>query len=135
MPVVLVSARAGEEARIEGLDAGADDYIVKPFAARELVARVQAQMVRSRMRSLEEAHAARLTSIFEHTPVGVAILRGPTHVFEFANREYLGMVGPPCSCRQTGTRSAARARGAGAVRIAGRGLRAPERLMSVAPIE
>ena len=31
----------------------------------------------------------RLTSIFEHTPVGVAILRGPTHVFEFANREYL----------------------------------------------
>ena len=90
--VVLVSARAGEEARIEGLDAGADDYIVKPFAARELVARVQAQIVRSRMRSLEEAHAARLMSIFEHTPVGVAILRGPTHVFEFANREYLGMV-------------------------------------------
>jgi signal transduction histidine kinase len=93
VPVVLVSARAGEEARIEGLDAGADDYIVKPFAARELVARVQAQIVRSKMRSLEEAHAARLTSIFEHTPVGVAILRGPTHVFEYANREYLGMVG------------------------------------------
>jgi len=90
--VVLVSARAGEEARIEGLDAGADDYIVKPFAARELVARVQAQIVRSRMRSLEQAHAVRLTSIFEHTPVGVAILRGPTHVFEFANREYLRMV-------------------------------------------
>ena len=40
VPVVLVSARAGEEARVEGLDAGADDYIVKPFAARELVARV-----------------------------------------------------------------------------------------------
>ena len=71
-----------------GLDAGADDYMVKPFAARELVARVQAQIVRSKMRSLEEAHAVRLTSIFEHTPVGVAILRGPTHVFEFANREY-----------------------------------------------
>jgi len=93
VPVVLVSARAGEEARIEGLDAGADDYIVKPFAARELVARVQAQIVRSKMRSLEEAHAARLTSIFEHTPVGVAILRGPAHVFEFANREYLAMIG------------------------------------------
>jgi signal transduction histidine kinase len=93
VPVILVSARAGEEARIEGLDAGADDYIVKPFAARELVARVQAQIVRSKMRSVEEAHAARLMSIFEHTPVGVAILRGPTHVFEFVNRAYLGMVG------------------------------------------
>ncbi len=41
IPTVLLSARAGEEARIEGLDAGADDYLVKPFAARELVARVE----------------------------------------------------------------------------------------------
>ena len=39
-PVVLLSARAGEEAKIEGLDAGADDYLTKPFAARELLARV-----------------------------------------------------------------------------------------------
>jgi signal transduction histidine kinase/DNA-binding response OmpR family regulator len=42
IPVILVSARAGEEARIEGLGAGADDYIVKPFHARELLARVGA---------------------------------------------------------------------------------------------
>ena len=40
VPVILLSARAGEEARIEGLDAGADDYLVKPFTARELLARV-----------------------------------------------------------------------------------------------
>jgi signal transduction histidine kinase len=39
-PVILVSARAGEEARIEGLDAGADEYLVKPFSARELLASV-----------------------------------------------------------------------------------------------
>ncbi|MGA8874016.1 MAG: ATP-binding protein [Candidatus Korobacteraceae bacterium] len=39
-PVILLSARAGEESRIEGLHAGADDYLVKPFTARELVARV-----------------------------------------------------------------------------------------------
>jgi signal transduction histidine kinase len=93
VPVVLVSARAGEEARVEGLQAGADDYLVKPFAARELVARVQAQIVRTKLRSLEEAHAQQLASIFQHTPVGVAIVRGPAHVFEFANREYLSMVG------------------------------------------
>jgi signal transduction histidine kinase len=93
VPVMLVSARAGEEARIEGLHAGADDYLVKPFAARELVARVQAQIVRSKVRSVEEAHALRLASIFAHAPVGVAILRGPAHLFEFANLAYLEMVG------------------------------------------
>jgi PAS domain S-box-containing protein len=40
LPVIMLSARAGEEARIEGLAAGADDYMVKPFAARELCARI-----------------------------------------------------------------------------------------------
>ncbi len=40
VPVILLSARAGEEARVEGLDSGADDYLVKPFSARELLARV-----------------------------------------------------------------------------------------------
>jgi signal transduction histidine kinase len=50
VPVVLLSARAGEEARVEGLDAGADDYLVKPFAARELVARVAANLELARMR-------------------------------------------------------------------------------------
>ena len=40
IPVILLSARAGEEARVEGLRTGADDYLVKPFSARELLARV-----------------------------------------------------------------------------------------------
>jgi signal transduction histidine kinase len=44
VPVVLLSARAGEEARIEGLKGGADDYLVKPFSARELLARVEAHL-------------------------------------------------------------------------------------------
>lgn len=44
LPVVLLSARAGEEARVEGLSAGADDYLVKPFGARELMARVDGVM-------------------------------------------------------------------------------------------
>jgi signal transduction histidine kinase len=47
LPVIMLSARAGEEARIEGLDAGADDYLVKPFSARELLARVGAMLERS----------------------------------------------------------------------------------------
>ena len=50
VPVILVSARAGEEARIEGLKAGADDYLVKPFSARELSARVAAHLAMARLR-------------------------------------------------------------------------------------
>ncbi len=93
VPVILLSARAGEEARVEGLEAGADDYLVKPFSARELIARVHAQVVRGKIRSVEEAHALRLAGIFEHAPVGCAILRGPDHVFEFANKAYVAMAG------------------------------------------
>ena len=57
-PVILLSARAGEEARVEGMDAGADDYLTKPFSARELLARVSAHVQMSRMR--QEANAALL---------------------------------------------------------------------------
>lgn len=49
LPVILVSARAGEEATIEGYDIGADDYLTKPFSAKELLARVRAQIRVSRL--------------------------------------------------------------------------------------
>lgn len=50
VPIILLSARAGEESRIEGLDAGADDYLVKPFSARELMARVGSQLAMAKVR-------------------------------------------------------------------------------------
>ncbi|HKS88392.1 MAG TPA: ATP-binding protein [Stellaceae bacterium] len=50
IPLVVLSARAGEESRIEGVDAGADDYLVKPFSARELIARVGANLEAARLR-------------------------------------------------------------------------------------
>jgi len=56
VPVVMLSARAGEEARVEGLESGADDYLVKPFAARELIARVRANLELSAMRLLTSAN-------------------------------------------------------------------------------
>ncbi|MGH7620101.1 MAG: ATP-binding protein, partial [Gemmatimonadaceae bacterium] len=56
LPVILLSARAGEEARVEGLDAGADDYLVKPFSARELAARVGGALRLAHLR--READAA-----------------------------------------------------------------------------
>ena len=51
LPVLLLSARAGQEASIEGLQAGADDYLVKPFAAAELLARVRANVELARLRN------------------------------------------------------------------------------------
>src|SRR5262249_28651615 len=50
-----LSARAGEESRVEGLEAGADDYLVKPFSAKELLARVGAHLEMARMRREAEA--------------------------------------------------------------------------------
>jgi PAS domain S-box-containing protein len=51
VPVILLSARAGEEASLEGIESGADDYLIKPFSARELVARVDAHLKIARLRA------------------------------------------------------------------------------------
>jgi signal transduction histidine kinase/CheY-like chemotaxis protein len=51
VPFILLSARAGEESRVEGLQAGADDYLVKPFSARELIARVQTHLQLAHVRN------------------------------------------------------------------------------------
>ncbi|BEL11841.1 hypothetical protein Q0Z83_100320 [Actinoplanes sichuanensis] len=66
VPIVVLSARAGEEAAVEGLSAGADDYLVKPFSTRELTARVRANLelgqqrreTVNRLRGLVDAAAA-----------------------------------------------------------------------------
>ncbi len=50
IPVILLSARAGEESAVEGLDAGADDYLAKPFSAQELLARVRTHLELARVR-------------------------------------------------------------------------------------
>ena len=47
VPIIMVTAMAGDEERVQGLDAGADDYITKPFAASELTARVRAVLRRA----------------------------------------------------------------------------------------
>jgi len=81
-PVILLSARAGEDAAVEGLDAGADDYLVKPFAARELLARVRthvelarlrARMAEDRAHLLAQATAARLEATTRARELGATI--------------------------------------------------------------
>jgi PAS domain S-box-containing protein len=91
--LILVSARVGEEARLEGLDAGADDYLLKPFGARELRARVDGAVKLARERRLalqrSRAHAA---ALFEQTTVGMAeaSLDG---ILLNVNERYCAMVG------------------------------------------
>ena len=55
LPVILLSARAGEESRVQGFGSGADDYLVKPFSARELLARVGSLLQITRLRREAEA--------------------------------------------------------------------------------
>jgi signal transduction histidine kinase len=72
IPVILLSARAGEESRVEGIQAGADDYLIKPFSARELLARVSgrleiARLQRDRESQLRTGHAELERRVQERT--------------------------------------------------------------------
>ncbi|MEB3291797.1 MAG: response regulator [Synechococcales bacterium] len=60
IPIILLSARAGEAAQIEGLTSGADDYLIKPFSARELLARIETNLKLSRMRREVATQAAEM---------------------------------------------------------------------------
>jgi PAS domain S-box-containing protein len=85
LPIILLSARAGEESRIEGLDAGADDYLIKPFSARELLARVGALLEREKIRresrdqeqTLHQAahrRTAQFETLLNKAPVGIYLV-------------------------------------------------------------
>ncbi|HRI51363.1 MAG TPA: ATP-binding protein [Pseudomonadota bacterium] len=88
IPIMLLSARADEESRIEGLAAGADDYIVKPFAARELLTRVVTRLQLSRLSARLEQERQAIMQLFLQTPVPVAVFRGPELTYECVNAAY-----------------------------------------------
>jgi signal transduction histidine kinase/CheY-like chemotaxis protein len=104
IPVILLSARAGEESRVEGLHAGADDYLEKPFTARELLARVVAHVnlarVRreaagqeSRLRAVAEQERKRLQQLLAQAPAAIGLLSGPEHRWVYVNNDYVRLTG------------------------------------------
>ncbi len=89
--MILLSARAGEEAVSEGIAAGANDYIVKPFTARELLVRVAARLsAAAGARELREQRA-NLYRTFMQAPLPIAIFRGGDHVIEAINNVALDL--------------------------------------------
>jgi signal transduction histidine kinase/CheY-like chemotaxis protein len=95
IPVLLLSARAGEEARVEGIDAGADDYLTKPFSARELLARISTnlQMARIRRDATERlrARTVELETVLETVPTGVWFTRDADASHATGNRQAAAM--------------------------------------------
>lgn len=66
MPLIFLSARAGEEARIDGLEAGADDYLIKPFSGQELLSKVRAQIKINRTRIQNELRMRDFIAVATH---------------------------------------------------------------------
>ena len=104
IPVLLLSARAGEESRVEGLNAGADDYLVKPFTSRELLARVathikmaklrrEAAEKEARLRAEAEIERHRLQELLAQAPAGIGLLNGSELRWTFVNNQYVRMTG------------------------------------------
>ena len=99
IPVILLSARAGEESRAEGLGAGADDYLIKPFTARELLARIGAHLSMSRRRKAAEQALKEtqntLQSFYDSSPflMGVAEIEGESLVGIYGNSAAASFLG------------------------------------------
>ncbi|GAB3953382.1 hypothetical protein GCM10028805_36990 [Spirosoma harenae] len=91
-PVLFLSARAGEEAKVEGLDAGADDYLVKPFSAKELIVRVANHI---RINQIRRETEQQFYQLFMQAPTLINVFKGPEHRYELfhpLNKEIFGEV-------------------------------------------
>jgi PAS domain S-box-containing protein len=103
LPVILLSARAGEEAKVEGLSRGADDYLVKPFSAKELLAKVQSNLRLRQVRkeATEREFALRLEAERASSRFDI-ILRGVRDQFAVIDQEYRFVFVSDSICETTG---------------------------------
>jgi signal transduction histidine kinase len=74
IPVILLSARAGEDATLRAIEAGADDYLVKPFTARDLLTRVEAQLIRAQQRESVRGRMRQIEGLLANAPIGVYLV-------------------------------------------------------------
>lgn len=79
LPVLILTARDGVEDRVLGLNAGADDYITKPFNMQELQARLQAMLRRARQPAFTQANQAHGGAGAGHTTIGLLTLDHASH--------------------------------------------------------
>jgi PAS domain S-box-containing protein len=102
IPVLLLSAHSGEDLRIAGIAAGADDYLVKPLSGRELVARVDGAVRLARLRrETARREQADLEALFSMAPDGVIVVghngrvltanEQARQLFGYAPQEFLGL--------------------------------------------
>jgi diguanylate cyclase (GGDEF)-like protein/PAS domain S-box-containing protein len=114
LPIILLSARAAEEFRVEGARSGADDYVMKPFHARELIARIEAILHRTAERKRAEARLRQAAAVFTGTNEAViitdaqrrivAVNNAFTRITGFMPEEVLGK---DASVQQSGCQDAA----------------------------
>ncbi len=90
--VILLSAKSGEEARVEGLAAGADDYMVKPFSARELRARIDAALRLRRQRAEAAEREQSLLLAIADERSRAALLASEAHIDSFFEQDAAGVV-------------------------------------------
>jgi DNA-binding response OmpR family regulator len=76
IPIIMLSAMGTEEDKVQGLNAGADDYLVKPFSSQELMARLRAILRRSNSEGKNEVHHR----IFQHGNLVIDVERGQVKV-------------------------------------------------------
>jgi len=97
IPVVVLSARAGQEAAVEALEGGADDYVVKPFTAPELIARVRSTLELARSRNeeakREREHAERMRELYTREQAVAETLQRSLLPGRLPTEPFLGVAG------------------------------------------
>ncbi len=89
MPVIMLTAKEEENDKITGLDLGADDYIVKPFSNKELIARVNANLRRVKLSNINEEMKSKIISVGNLTiDMNTFEVSRDNQVIDLTNREF-----------------------------------------------
>ncbi|HSA54743.1 MAG TPA: response regulator [Gemmatimonadaceae bacterium] len=88
LPLILMTDRVADDQETAGPEAEADDYLVRPFLAQQLMARVSTQLELFQLRQSAQSERARLFALFTQAPVIIGAFEGPEHTIVLANAEW-----------------------------------------------